>query len=275
MLDALLWTGLPTAFVLCFLPTFQWLHVKYTLPESYFSHGYLIPFVTAYLIAARRPLPPRRASGDRNLLGLLTLVLALGCHTLGTMAAVTFVSGFSMVFYVIGTLLFLFGWRWVRHVLFPLCFLFLLCPVPDRFVDLIAIPVKSVSTDLALAVMRLLHIPYYREGFVIQFAASQFVVGTPCNGLRSLLSLAAIGLLFVYLLRPRKRWLTALYLCLIPALAVLLNGCRIAVLFVIADRYGEEAAAPDHYLHETSGLAVFLAGLLCLLLLGRVLHGKK
>jgi len=119
-----------------------------------------------------------------------------------------------------------------------------------------------------------LNIPYIREGFRIHFAESTYIVGTPCNGMRSLISFFALGFLFIYFVRT-VWWKKGLLLLIIPPLSILLNGIRIALLLFIAQRYGQEAASPESYLHDGSGLLVFIVGLGAMILFVRYINEEK
>ena len=261
------------AFVFCYYPTFLWLNQRYLGVNSYYSHGYLIPLVSAYLIYLKRE-KIRQIECESNCGGLVTIVFALLLHILGTLGSINFISGFSIVFYLFGTSLYLCGGNVTRLVAFPLFFLVFMCPIPDVLIDVIAIPLKSMATSFALLIMDLLDIPYLRQGFRIQFAASAFVIGTPCNGMRSLISFLALGLLLVFFLRTAF-WKKALFLAIIPPVSIVLNGLRIAILLGIANMYGQDAAAPDSYLHDSSGLFVFAIGILLLMFLYHVTSERR
>jgi len=127
--DIFLASVLILSFILCYYPTFLWLHYKYSLEESYFSHGYLIPFVSAYLIYAMRNELARipRSSSPA---GLAVIVLALVIHILGVLGDINFVSGFSMVLYLTGCSLYLLGGQFTKKIAFPL--FFVNCP-PSRY----------------------------------------------------------------------------------------------------------------------------------------------
>jgi len=99
-------------------------------------------------------------------------------------------------------------------------------------------------------------------------------VGTPCNGMRSLISFFALGFLFLYFIRPAW-WKSVIFLFLIPIISIALNGLRIAILLFIADRYGQEAASPESYLHDGSGIFVFIIGIILLMLISRKIDNAK
>jgi exosortase len=135
-----------------------------------------------------------------------------------------------------------------------------MCPIPDGIIDIVALPLKATATSVSLFIVDLLDIPYVREGFVIHLPGSTYVVGAPCNGMRSLISFFAIGFLFLYYIRSAW-WKKGMLLLLIPPVSVALNGLRIAILLFIANRYGQDAASPESYLHDGSGMLVFVIGI--------------
>jgi len=269
----MLWALVALGFIACYWGTFDWLRYKFDSQDSYYSHGYLIPFVSAYLVYLKRKDIMDAPEGSSPV-GLGVVLAALLVHVLGTLGDINFVSGFSMVLYCTGASLYLLGPRVTRLIAFPLFFLVFMCPIPEGYIDLVAIPFKSMATTIALAVVQTLGIPFYREGFIVHLAQSTFVVGTPCNGMRSLISFAALGFLLVYMF-PIARWKKAFFLALIPPLALVLNGVRIALLLWIAENYGEQAASPESYLHDGSGLLVFVIGFVAMVFLMRRFDEQK
>ncbi|HRD17108.1 MAG TPA: exosortase/archaeosortase family protein [Methanothrix soehngenii] len=264
---------LTVSFVFCYFNTFIWLHHKYLAAESYFSHGYLVPLVSAYLIFR---LKDRFATVSLSSawFGLYITVAALAVHAFGVLGDVNFVSAFSMVAYLIGCVLYFLGKEFAKLIAFPLMFLFFMCPLPDAYLDTIALPFKSMATTLSLYIIDLAGIPCVREGFRLHLPEFIFVVGAPCNGLRSLISLSAIGLLFVYFIRS-SRWKKLIFISLILPISIGLNGIRIAVLLFISHVFGHEAASPENLIHDGSGLGVFVLGLILLFLVGRLMGDEE
>jgi len=269
----MLWGLLALSFIACYFTTFQWLHYKYQGQDSYYSHGYLIPFVTVYLVYLRRSEISEAPVGSSSW-GLGIIVLALMVRIFGAMGDINFTSGFSMVLYCFGCSLYLLGTQITKILAFPLFFLVFMCPIPEAYINIVALPSKTLATSLALTIMDMLRIPYVREGFIVHLAQSTFVVGTPCNGMRSLISFTALGALMLYLFRT-SLWKKILFLAIIPLLALLLNGSRIALLLWIASTYGEKAASPESYLHDGSGLLVFVIGFIAMVFLVKKINEEK
>ena len=271
--DILPWSILVLAFIACFYPTFHWLNYKYLGHDSYYSHGYIIPFVSAYLVYRKREelrLLPVTSSPS----GLVIIIIALMIHILGILGDINFVSGFAMVLYCIGASLYLFGNAITRAIAFPLFFLFFMCPLPGSLVDPVALPMKSMATALGLKIIGLIHIPFIREGFRVHLSDASYLVGTPCNGMRSMISFFALGLLLIYMIRT-STWKKIAILATIPPLAIILNGVRISILLLIANKYGQKAASPQSYLHDASGFFVFIIGFLVLAYMVRKMDEAK
>ena len=166
------------AFILCYYHTFWWLHYKYSQQDSYYSHGYLIPFIFAFLVYIKREtLKTIKPSTDR--IGLITLIFALLLHIFATMGDVNFLSGFAMFFYIIGSSLYLFGRQISKKIAFPLVFLIFMFPIPPNLLNLAGLPSKSLATTIVLKIIDLTNIPYIREGFKISLEHTSIVVGTP------------------------------------------------------------------------------------------------
>jgi len=250
------------SFVACYGRTFLWLNYKYSLEDSYYSHGYLIPLISLYLVYRMRgDLAWKDVSS--SLWGLFIIVLASVGLVFSAMSDINFLSGFTMLFYLFGCSLYLLGKGMTRKLLFPLLFLLFMLPIPDLFINRIGLFTKSLSTDVGLAFVSLFDIPHLREGFRITLPGTTLVVGTPCNGMKSLISFAALGLLYVYMFRM-SAGKSLLLMALIYPLAVFMNGLRIAALVVIANRYGIEKASPESFLHDATGISVFIVGLFLL-----------
>lgn len=252
------------AFISCFFHTFSWLHYKYSLRDSYYSHGYLVPLISIYLIySMRHKLMRMEFTQERY--GLAIAVFALLMHIFAVMGDINFVSGFSMFFYILGGVLFLFGRKVTKEMLFPIFFLIFMLPIPDQFINYLGLPTKSFATDIGLWIIGFLKIPFFREGFRINLINTTLVVGTPCNGMKSLISFMAIGVLALYFSQVNIKK-SLLIIAGVYPMSVVLNGIRIAILVYIADTYGIEKASPESFLHDLSGMVVFIIGLIILIL---------
>ena len=249
-----------TSFITCFFHTFTWLDYRYSQVDSYYAHGYFVPFISVWLIYLKWD-QLKNIKISSNIFGLVLILFALLIHIIAVMSDINFISGFAVFFYLAGSVLYLCGTAAFKMVIFPILFLLFMFPVPGQFIDIIGLPTKSLATALSLKIIDFAGIPYYQEGFRIILPETIMYVGTPCNGMKSLISFLAMGLLAAYITNL-SLWKKIFVVIGVYPLAVLLNGCRIAMLIFIADTYGIKKASPESYLHDLSGIIVFAAGLI-------------
>jgi len=156
--------------------------------DSYYSHGFIIPLVTGFLIWQKRS-QLRAADVGLSWWGLWVVLAAVLIHILGVTLYVFSISGFSIFFLIIGLSLFVFGKQATRIIIFPLTYLIFMFPVPEAFISAISFPMKMLVAKTGVDIVRLLGVPVFREGFNITIPAGSLLVGNPCSGLRSLIAL--------------------------------------------------------------------------------------
>ena len=136
-------------------------------------------------------------------------------------------------------------------------------PVPDSILNIVAFPLQLFATKISSHIIAALSIPVYREGNMLYFVQTQLEVAEACSGLRSIMALTMLSVIFVYLLD--KGWLRKVILLAsaIP-LALIANIIRVSGTGILAHFHGEKVARG--FLHEFSGLAVFAFGFILLFL---------
>lgn len=234
--------------------------------DDNYSHGFLVVPVAAWLAWERRDAlvaaPPRpHAFG---LVVILGSVLVLGAGVLG---AERFLTRLAMVGVLAGAVLFVWGAAHLRLLAFPLAFLLLMIPLPAIVFNQIALPLQLLASQVGEAGLRLAGVPVLREGNVMVLARTTLEVAEACSGIRSLVSLLTLGIVYGYFMDSRAwvRWLLAL--ATVP-IAVLTNGLRVAGTGIAAHHYGPEAA--EGFLHTFSGWLVFVSALVLLFALREV-----
>lgn len=270
---------------LCFLPivtllfitayhtTLQWMYGRYMGADSYYSHGFLVPFVSLFLIWQKRELL-KTLPQQQSWPGLVLIVFALVLHILGTVLYIFSVSGFSIFFLAIGLTLFLFGREISKAIFFPLIFLVFMFPLPEAMISLISFPLKMFAAKAGVWIVSMLGIPVHGEGFNIFIPAGHLLVGNPCSGLRSLISFLALGSVFAYMTPVTTDKKCFLFFLTIP-IALLSNIIRVPILIIVSHYWGLEAAVPDTLVHTGSGVLVFIIGFLLLLTSTKVLEWRN
>jgi exosortase A len=259
-------------FITCYHDVLTWMYGRYVSSDSYYSHGFIIPFVSGFLIWQKRE-ELKGKEAEISWWGLLLIAVSILLHIFGTAIYIFSVSGFSIFFLILGMVLFLFGKEITRIILFPLIYLVFMFPLPMAIISAISFPMKILVVKAGAWIAALLGVPVSREGFHIFIPAGSLLVGNPCSGLRSLISLLALGSVYAYLsdLPSGKQWL--LVLLTIP-IALLSNIIRVPILILISHYWGLSAAAPDSFWHNASGFLVFVIAITLLFYTTRLLKWK-
>jgi exosortase len=236
--------------------------------DANYSHGFLVLPVVAYLVWERRS---HLAAIERRpmALGLLLVVVSLIVFMIGTAGVEFTMMRLSAIGVVAGIVLFLAGWRWLRVLLFPLAFCLLMIPVPPIVFDQVALPLQLLASRFGVAVLQLFHIPVLREGNVIVLSHATLEVAEACSGIRSLVSLFAVAVLYGYFSDPRTGPRILIALSSIP-IAIIANGVRVAGTGLAAQYFGPAAA--EGFFHTFAGVVIFTASAMMLMTVAGVLR---
>jgi exosortase len=232
--------------------TLVWL-VQAWWGDGNYSHGFLIPPLAAYFAWERRSAL-QAASPTPSWVGLAVLVGSLALLLAGLLGAELFVARVSIIGVLAGIVLFLFGWTHLRLLLFPLSFLLLMIPIPAIIFNQITLPLQLLASKFGQVCLGTVGIPVLREGNVLILANTTLEVAEACSGIRSLVSLVTLGIIFGYFRDPRW-WVRATIVASAAPIAIVANGARVAGTGIAAHAYG--AAAAEGFLHEFSGWVVF------------------
>jgi exosortase len=222
--------------------------------DDNYSHGFLIVPLALYFVWERRA--ELQAVKIRPAwFGLVVVAGSLAVLLAGLLGAELFLTRISIIGTVIGILLFLFGWAHVRTLAFPLAFLLLMIPLPAIVFNQITFPLQLLASQAGESVISAAGIPVLREGNLIVLAHTTLEVAEACSGIRSLITLITLALVYGYFVDSRTWFRALLVLCAIP-IAIVANGARVAGTGIAAHWFGREAA--DGFFHEFSGWIVFL-----------------
>jgi len=266
--DRLKLTGLGILLLVAFWPTLQWLWQAW-LYNPYYSHGFLIPPLSAFLIWQERgqlaDLPQRPVAA-----GIVLLAGGILVHLLALPWQAYFISALALLAVLIGVSLSFWGWPVTRCLLFPIVLLLSMIPLPA--LDRLSPPLEAFAANSGAALVRLIGVPAESNGAQVSLSNSSFVVGAPCSGLRSLVALVTLAALVAYEMTGPLAGRLALLLSAIPV-AILANLVRVTLLFWIAHTFGPAAALA--YYHDWAGFVVFLVALAVLIALARIIEGMK
>ena len=229
----------------------QWWH------DPNFSHGFFVPLFSAFVIWRERDRLSRiipRPSWS----GLLVLFAGLGVLVVGRLGAELFLDRSSLLLVLAGVVILLSGWNLFRAVLFPWAFLLLMIPIPTLVLNQITFPLQLLASQVAATVLPALGVPVLREGNVINLSSMPLEVAEACSGIRSLMSLVALAIIYGYLLEKRLwvRWLLAI--AAVP-ITVVANDVRIVGTGLLVQYWDSQVA--EGFFHASWGLITFVISL--------------
>jgi len=233
-----------------------------------FSHGFFVPAFSLFVLWQERnhlkslPLQPSSS-------GLAVLAFGLVVLLAGVLGAELFLSRSSFLIVIAGLVVLLYGWNHLRAALFPWLFLLFMIPIPNIIFNEITFPLQLLASKAAAWTLPVLGVPVLREGNVIQLPSMILEVAEACSGIRSLMSLATLAVIYGYLLESRKIIRVLLALASLP-IAVAANGLRIMGTGVLVQYWDPEKA--EGFFHAFSGWLIFVVSLALLFLVHRGLQ---
>lgn len=231
--------------------------VQQWMNDPNFSHGFFVPAFSAFVIWNERN---RLAKLEEHpsWWGTVIVALALCVLIVGVLGAELFLSRSSLVLLLGGLLIHFRGWNWFRALFFPWAFLILMIPIPALIFNQIAFPLQLLASKLASTTLALLGVPVLREGNVIQLPAMSLEVVEACSGIRSLMSLGTLAIIYGYFLESGFWRRLLLALGAIP-IAVAANSLRIVGTGLLGHYWDPDKAMG--FFHTFSGWLIFVMSL--------------
>lgn len=238
-----------------YIPTFAWMVERWTVADTYYSHGFLVPLISGIIVwQKRKELANIKPEGISS--GWLFFIFGILIHLISAAWEVYFSSGFSLLLVLTGLILLFFGREFLRKILFALLFLIFMIPLPMVLISNLSFRLKILASQISVFIVKnLFGMPVIREGSVIKTAQTYLVVEDPCSGIRSLIALIALGVLMAYFSKLTKSKKIILFLSSIP-IALLSNIFRIVVLILVSEIYGAQVATGKF--HDVMGILVFV-----------------
>jgi len=250
---SILYAGATSALALGIFGPILYHMVRHWSAVDDYSHGFLVAPLALYFVWERRHVL-RRAAIRPCWWGLLPLALGSLSLMIGRLGVELTSMRVAFVLTLIGLQILLLGREVFRVLAFPMLFLFFMVPLPQSFVNVVAFPLQLIAADFAVETLHLLHIPALREGNIIHLAETQLFVAEACAGLRSLMALATLAVVFAYFFRKNPIERIIIVASAIP-IAIFVNAFRVALTGFLAHRMG--AVAAQGLIHQTEGFFTF------------------
>ncbi len=192
-----------------------------------YGAGQLVPLAAAYMVYSnRKSWEGLRLTISSAGLGLFCLGWTL--NLAGSYLLFSSISNLGMVVCIWGLFMTLFGWHGFRRLLYPLLFLVLMLPLPNRVHDAIMIPLQSFGAQAGATILEIVGIPVERFGNVLEVAGQRVAVAEACNGLRMAMAFLIVTGLVAYIIR-RPMWQRVTVLISSIPIALACNVARIVV----------------------------------------------
>jgi exosortase len=222
--------------LILYFPVFVWLVLSW-VTNPYYSHGFFIPFISGFLIWRIWVTEKKEFKPCFNLPGFILLVAGLLMFTGGYLYASFWICALSLIPFLQGVLILIFGWENSLQFLFPVLFLIFMIPVP--FIDNISTYFAAFSAYWASALTHICGIPVTINGAEIFISDSSFRIGLPCSGLKTLISLLIPSTLLIFMYECNIRDKILLFVLIFP-LALFTNVARIFFLVIYSQVYDPE-----------------------------------
>jgi len=233
------------------------------------SYGVVMAGVAAVLAWQRRQAFIRAAdSGPPLIPGLALLIAGVALYLTGTLGADLFLTRSSLIVVLGGLACLLAGKAALRVMFAPLLFLSLAVPLPALVVNSATLPLQMVASAIAETTLATLGVPVFRDGNVLQLPSALLQVAEACSGLRSIVSLGAIGVLLAWATQSSLTKRIAVIAATMP-IAIVMNGFRIAATGAACEIWGREVASGGW--HTLTGWVTFVVSVWLLVQWSRAL----
>jgi exosortase len=252
--------------IAAYFPVLQHLVEQWSTDEDV-SHGFFVPLVAAFIVWQRRD---KILALDYKPAWWGLGVMAWGALQgyVGMLGAELFLQRTSFLISLAGLLLVIGGTRLVRVLAFPLLLLPFMIPIPAVIYNQITFPLQLFASQVAETVLSLFGIPVLRDGNVLELASQKLSVAEACSGIRSLLSLSFLSLVYAYFFDKRV-WMRWVLLVATVPIAILANSGRVTITGILSEINPELAQG---FFHSLEGWIIFLIALVMLIGLHAVIR---
>ena len=266
-IPGVVWLWFGVLLLACYAPVL-WRLVRQWDSDPDMGHGFFVPAVAGYIVWQKRkelaalvPTP--------NWWGLAIVVYGALQLYIATLGAELFLARTAFVISLIGVVLLLGGKQYIRLLAFPLFLLFFMVPIPTVVYNSITFPLQLLASRVSTDALNVLQIPVLREGNVLELAEQKLSVVEACSGIRSLLSLTFLSLVYGYFFESKLWMRVLLFLSTIP-IAIVANASRVTLTGILTE-YKPELA--EGFFHTASGWVIFMVALAILVAMHQVLNG--
>ncbi len=227
--------------------------------DDYYSHGFIVPILMAWQLKIRwkewSDIPIK--TGYAALIAFVPIVFLQFIAFLGEFWVIQCV---LLIASLLTSLWLLFGFKRAWFIAMPIAFLLFALPVWGSLIDGSTNPLQLLSTTVAERLLSVFGFNPLRDGVNIQLNTYALTVAVPCSGLKLLVAVSCFTTHFVLIARKELSFNILMFMLVVP-LCLFINGLRIALIGVVGELRGHDAATA---FHDYSG---YLTLLICFYIL--------
>ena len=264
------WWPILLGLMVLYAPTFYDLFTGLWTTEEQ-AHGPIILALAIWLIYRQWPRMMEKSEGKpASATGWIVFVIALMFYIIGRALQVHIFEVGSFIWMLAAILLIKRGGNALKVMWFPLFFMLFMLPLPGTLVIMLTMPMKMAVSYVSENILYWVGYPISRNGVILQIGQYQLLVADACAGLQTLLTLEALGLFYLNVVRYTSVFRNVALAILIIPISFLANVIRVIVLTLITYYFGE--AAGQGFLHGFAGMVLFLSALILILGMDKLLR---
>ncbi len=259
-----LWFG--ALLFLCYAPVLVRL-VGQWIGDEDMGHGFFVPIVAGFIIWQRRD-ELAAVKPESSWWGLAIIVWGAVQLYLATLGAELFMARLAFVISLVGVVVYLGGWPFLRILRFPLFLLLFMIPIPAILYNQITFPLQILASRMGEVALSACGVPVLRNGNILELPSQQLQVVEACSGIRSLLTLSFLSLVYSYFF-DKKVWMRPVLLVLTVPIAIVANASRVTLSGLLS---GINPELAEGLYHTISGWVIFMIALALLIAVHAVIN---
>lgn len=244
--------------------------LNYCIHDPDQAHAPLLIAVVIYLAWTKKDQFLKSENTPAAIIGYFIFIIGLFFYLFGSLVNIAFIELGSIIPIISGLVLIFKGWRSLRIIAFPLFFLIFLLPFPDSVISSITAPMKLAVSWAAEFVLYQLGYPVARSGVIFNIGQYKLFVADACAGMHTLLSLEALGLLYLNLVQHSSAFRNILLAVLIIPLSFIANVIRVITIALVTYYFGDEVGSG--FVHGALGMVLFLVALILIICTDTILQ---
>jgi exosortase B len=227
-------------------------------------HGPIILVLAIWLIYRKWPRMMEKSEvNPTSVSGWMVFVLALALYIIGRSQQIMLFEIGSFIWMLAAILLIKRGSSALKVMWFPLFFMLFMIPLPGTVVIVLTMPMKMAVSYVTEHILFWADYPIARNGVILQIGQYQLLVADACAGLQTLLTLEALGLFYLNVVRHTSVFRNVMLAILIVPISFTANVIRVTTLTLVTYYLGDEAG--QGFLHGFAGIVLFLSALILIL----------